>query len=406
MLRKTGGDIYTWEWNALMDCAGKRWRKTSMTDYKAALDIFHDMNASLRLPSESISSRDDDDPGRVPRRPSRYGAPDIVTYTTLISIAGRTKQPFAIDHALKLLRTSGVESNRMTHLAILNCYAQIGETTGVRATVRGMNEQGVDVGIDGINTCLWVHARSGRMDVARMIYRVLRNNCVQPSSSSQVDLSTEEGEDEDEDEDIAGTVRYLCEVEHLQVPPGLMPDEVTYTTMIQCLAYQGELIEALNVFVDMLNRPNLGTGKPPQKSKRCRPSMAVFRAIFLGFYRHSRRTDGDAKSTTSIGSSVRSPWSLENLELVFVAFLDLPNEVKPSERVLYWILAAFGRTSGNAPDKLRQVWEQLENKYGGGWGGRLERTRKAIYCSAVGNEGGSCSIPLYRDRVHTLPFDE
>ncbi|KAI6047044.1 hypothetical protein EDC04DRAFT_579690 [Pisolithus marmoratus] len=54
-LRRTGGRVYIWEWNTLIDCAGKQWRKTSIADYRAALDILNDMKTPPRLPEHPTS---------------------------------------------------------------------------------------------------------------------------------------------------------------------------------------------------------------------------------------------------------------------------------------------------------------------------------------------------------------
>jgi len=64
--------------------------------------------------------------------------------------------------------------------------------------------------------------------------------------------------------------------------------------------------------------------------------------------------------------------------------LQLPSLPKPTDRLIYWILAAFDKTSGNDAAKLREVWTKLEAKYGDGWGGRLEEIRKSIF--ALGDQ--------------------
>jgi len=138
----------------------------------------------------------------------------------------------------------------------------------------------------------------------------------------------------------------------------------------------------------MLSTPNREIRSPvdeaTQEPLRYQPSMAAFRGIFLGFARHARKPNEHVKEsfiTATLQPSALAAWNLETLQTVFNAFLELPEDAKPSERIIYWIIVAFGRTSGNDPGKLREVWAQLEDKYGGGWGGRLERIRKAIHLS-------------------------
>jgi len=101
-LHRSGGRIYLWEWNALLDCAGKRWRKCTLEDYRAAVEVFSKM--TTLQPSENTG--DDEKPAAEPD----FGQvqPDIITYTTLLYIAGRSLDPSAIHHASNLLRASGL----------------------------------------------------------------------------------------------------------------------------------------------------------------------------------------------------------------------------------------------------------------------------------------------------------
>lgn len=364
-LRRTGGRIFVWEWNALIDCAGKQWRKTSIADYRTALDIFNDMKTPPRLPEHPAS--DDTFSNSSPSQPSFSTTswspvkPDITTYTTLLSIAVRSKQDVAVRHASKLLRLSDCSPTRFTYLTLLSFYARTNQLSEVRSTLQKMKQQGVEVGMIGLNTCIWAFANNGRMDIACMIYRVLRYNVVRETGSMA--------------DDIAATARHLRDTEHLDIPPGFSPNRAVYTSMIQCSAYRGNMVQALHVFADMLSMPS-----------RHLPSMAAFRAIFLGFYRHGRRL-GPTKFTDGLTTQEQrhlpelSAWNLDNLTLVFKAFMDLPKGVKANGRLLYWIIVAFWRLSGNDPVVLRNVWEQLEGKYGRGWDGRLERIGRAIYSS-------------------------
>lgn len=360
-LRRTGGRVYIWEWNTLIDCAGKQWRKTSLTDYRAALDILNDMKTPPHLLDRSTS----DDPVIPFPRPSPQASwapvkPDATTYTVLLSIAVRSKQHAAIRHALKLLRLSGFSPTRYTHLIMLAFYARTNQLSEVRSTLRRMQQQGVEVSLVGLNTCIWAFSSNGRMDLAYLIYRVLRHN-VAPETGSKAD-------------EVAAAARYLKDTEWLDIPPNLIPNQAVYTSMIQCSAYQGNMVQALHVFADMLSMPS------PHP-----PSLAAFRAIFLGFYRHGRKL-GPANFTGNLTTREQhlpelSSWNLENLKLIFKAFMDLPEGYKLNGRIVYWIIVAFGRLSGNNPTVMHDVWEQLEGKYGRNWGGRLARVGRAIRSS-------------------------
>lgn len=111
-----------------------------------------------------------------------------------------------------------------------------------------------------------------------------------------------------------------------------------------------------------------------------KPSMAAFRGLFLGFARHGRDSEhSEMESVAALFPSVRGSWDLDALETVFAAFMQLPSHPKPTPRVIYWILVAFDKTSGRDTAKLREVWEALEDKYGGGWRGRLEDIRLSIF---------------------------
>jgi hypothetical protein len=44
-------------------------------------------------------------------------------------------------------------------------------------------------------------------------------------------------------------------------------------------------------------------------------------------------------------------------------FYELPADVMPSERLIYWGLVSFGKTSGNDAGKLHKVFLQLEQHW-------------------------------------------
>jgi hypothetical protein len=125
--------------------------------------------------------------------------------------------------------------------------------------------------------------------------------------------------------------------------------------------------------MDMLSSQNMESLPSRERPQNYVPTVAAFRTIFLGFTRH-----GKPPSSKRSTLQPESAWTLENLYALFKAFLQLPSDVRVSERVIYWILIAFGKTSGYDARKLRNVWAKLEARFGGGWGGRLERFRQKI----------------------------
>ncbi|KAG1820525.1 uncharacterized protein BJ212DRAFT_1575729 [Suillus subaureus] len=367
MLHRSGCRIYLWEWNALLDCAGKRWRKCSLEDYKAAVEVFNKMTTPW--PSDNPGG----DENLAAEPDLGYVQPDIITYTTLLSIAGRSLDPSAIRHASNLLRASGLPPNRITHLSLLYYYTRTKQLSGVRSTLQKMREQGFEPGLDGINACIWAYARNGHMDVASTIYRVLRHN-LQP----ELDVG---------EYDIEAAVKYLLDVEGIAIRDDIIPDEITYTSLIQAFAYHGQIMKALHVFVDMLSTPNREPKAPINQQtgehSLYQPTLAAFRGIFLGFARHAQKPLPLRTTPGSLSERLRpvqkNDWNLENLHQVFKAFMNLPADVMPSERLIFWILVSFGKASGNDTGKLRKVFVQLEQRFGGGWGGRLDVLRKNIF---------------------------
>ena len=372
-LKRAGGTVHTWEWNALIDCAGKGWRKTRLEDYRASLDVYEDMVA--QGPPEEDGH---DHPTTDQEESTAVAKPNIITYTTLLYIACRTLIPAAVRHAGGLLRLSGIRPNLITHLSMLRYFTRTSQLSGIRSTIMRIREQGFEMGVDGINACMTAFVRNSQMDIAATIYRVLRHHVVPEHDVGE--------------HDIDAAIRYLDVVEGIVVGENIMPDCVSYTIIIQGFAYQGDLIQALQVFTHMLSSPDIEPFAPlvPNKKGELQPAaypttLPVFRALFLGFARHSQlpvpKQDRDKLSTRlKLLAHAPSPWTLSNLEPIFKSFLDLPVGTRPSERTIYWILVAFAKTSGRDVQKMQKVWSLLINRFGGeGWGGRLERFRKRIH---------------------------
>lgn len=381
-LKKAGGTIQGWEWNALIDCAGKGWRKTRPEDYRAALEVYKDMT-SQKAPEGGGHDEQDDSEGNVSE--TGVAKPDVVTYTTLLYIACRTLMPSTVRHAGNLLKLSGIHPNQVTHLTMLRYYTRTHQISGVRSTIMRMREQGFELSIDGINACMTAFMHNSRMDVVSTIYRVLRHHVVPECSVGE--------------HDIRAAIHYLDVTEDIVIAENIIPDRVSYTIIIQGLAYHGDLIQALRIFTHMLSSPDIEPFAPrvPDENGELLPvnyptTLPVFRALFLGFARHAAPPVPKRKEE-KLSTRLRhlahppfsdSPWTLQNLNYLFMSFLELPMGTRPSERTIYWILVAFAKTSGNNADKLQEVWSQLEAHFDGQRGGRLEKFRKRIYGESPG----------------------
>lgn len=365
-IQRSGGTIQLFEWNALIDNAGKGWRKSLPEDFKLALDVFGDM-VSGRAPGASYSP-DEYPPTEFPSQPPEA---DIYTYTTLINIAARTLSGKAVKHAAELLQTSGLPPNRITHLSLLKYFTATRQMSGVRSTLHKLRQQGLELGLDGANACMMAYSYNDHVDVVMKIYRVLRHN-VSPEAYIGPD-------------DAESAARQL-EEECINIPKQMVPNEITYVQMVQIMAYHGNFSLTMNAFIDMLSTDNVEVGAPlvfhdngDLHPAPYSPTMAIFRAIFLGFARHGVHPLEDGPMSSRL-QSIR-PWVLEHLQSLFDTFLELPKHTKPGVSIYYWIMVAFAKTSGNDVELMRRTYDRLEKRFGarGGPGNRLTILKSKLF---------------------------
>ena len=374
----TGGQVRLWEWNALIELAGTGWRKTRVADFNASLHVYQDMIAN-QAPGTSLS----DDPFLPVHDPSLVASqrvtPDIVTYTTLLTIAARARNETLLRRAESELASSGLDPNRTTLLTYVRYYAELGQLSGVRTTLGRMRLSRFALGMDGTNLCLWAYGRNGRLDIAGLIYRILRHHLLLENPGLE-DPSKDRG-------DLEDAVRELCELEGITIGRRLKPDAVTYYALIQVYAYRGRLHEALTVFEHMMTSPQRITGRlvdvrvPVSAPLLPHPILPIFRALFLGFARHAV-LPGHSYSyayTAPHGERHSEEWTLAQLRTLFDHFIDLPQDARPNGRTVYWLLVAFAITSGYDRALLREVWERLAARYGGVWDGRVEVLRARVF---------------------------
>ena len=384
-IHSAGGETKIFEWNALIHQAGKGLRNTTAEDYANSISIFNDMVAR-RQPGSGITGDYMSDSGHEQGPPMQ---PDIFTYSTLLSIAANTLDGTVLHRAASLLRASGLPPNRITHLALLRFYTETKRLSGIRSTLFKMKQQGLELGIDGLNACMWAYSRNDRPDIVSVIYHVLRYN-----AAPELYL---------DNEDITETSRRLQLDECIEITPDLKPDEITFTIMVQAMAYHGNYLLAVQAFMDMLSSDTIVSDESGQpKSITYSPDLPAFRALFLGFCRHAKNPAGRQPEASSLlgsnyvrhgdrffDSSTYLPtsedeptWTLDNLTSIFDIFLSLPETMSPSGATFYWILAAFDKASGHNVELLREIWLALEQRFEGTYGlsgRRMQRIKKELF---------------------------
>lgn len=377
-IQNYGGDIQLHEWNALIDHAGRGYRTTLSQNFYHSLSIYCDMIYD-RPPGSGFLS---DDGFSFPREGDPYdlhfprnsaAEPDIYTYTTLINIAARTGDLALLHRTIALLKEAGLPPNRITHLTLLKFFTAKRELSGVRSTLARMREQNLDIGVDELNACMLAYSKCWRVDITIMIYRALRHNMVPEDYVGHDDITF-----------VQGHLRR----EGIFLPSDLWPNEVTFTSMIQMMAYHGNLLATLSVFSDMISTPNSEQGAPlilDEKGELQRalyaPTVSIFRAMFLGFCRHG--VSPTSPETSPLKSDPDEPeWNLETLQTIFEKFIQLPPDTKVTASIMFWIVGSFNKTSNRDVQLLRTIWLRVEDWFGPfryGPDHRLTRWRKRLF---------------------------
>jgi hypothetical protein len=371
-LHDAGGTVQRWQWNLLLDCAGKEgWRRPREEHFRAALALLAEMR------NNHVDAQDGDGDGGL----ARALVPDIYSYTTLIAHAARTGAPAAVRHAMQLLARAGLSPGVHAYTALLCFFARRGDLAGVRDTLFRMR-QAEEGGLEQVpfNAVLWAFAYNGRLDVARAMYRVV---CARLEEEELEEGQREQHEDEEEqrreEEELEAA---LAEREMVFIAHDVVPDAATYHVFIQAYAYHGDLRGCLEMLADMLSASTTTAVSTASH-------LTAFRAIFLGFARHGTTTTKPKPNARA--AWLPSEWTLPTLEALFVRFLELElsRETRPRETTLFWLVSAFARTSGNNADVLRGVFERVEGRFGYVWTssgaaggrGRLARIREKFISS-------------------------
>ncbi|KAA1465981.1 hypothetical protein DENSPDRAFT_763339, partial [Dentipellis sp. KUC8613] len=405
-LHRAGGHTKLWEWNLLIDSAGQGLRRTRPEDFEIALDVYEDMIAG-RGPGATFFNKkssgsageehEGEYAGEQPDGAARAASkskprPDIITYTTLLGIATRSRSKRAVRHASELLRASGLPPSLGCHMLMLQYFAAHGDLAGMRATLAKVREQGLALNVIAVNTCIWAFVTVKRLDVAGAIYRVLRHHVVPEPPDP----------DAEEEDSVQDVEEYLAARESLVVPKNMVPTPLTYHMLLQAYTYRGDFARSLEVFTDMLSLappppvPPPARPKVPFVTKPSHATLAAFRSLFHGFVRHARaepqhRHKHKQKQKQKQKSHQRShrlfpddapcdadldAWSARNLEALFAQFLGLRLDMRLGERLQFWIVMAFVKTTGGDTRRVRRVFQQLEERFGPCSGGRVLRLRE------------------------------
>lgn len=353
-IRDAGGTLYTWQWNALLHAAGDTQRRVRSLDYLASVRVLREW----REYAAELEEAQLHDPHHDELTTSGKGAPapepTICTYTTLLSIAARTRLPKLVAHALQLMRESSLTQDRLARLAVLPFYIYKRKFGPVRAIIRDFAEAGTDVGVDGVTAYIWALGRMGYVNEVEEVYATLKENvrCTQGGQGAQ-------------GQEMDGGARLLFG--DLLVFPEVVPNAVTYVSVVQILAFRGQLRRALEVYRDMLAHWQVLQDTEPEIEPL--PTHAIFRALFLGFVRHTRVSASEslALPPETQGHPKQAPdtvdWDLSTLSTLFSNFCAL-TEVPPNARMVYWILRSFMKTSDGNVEVIKTVWRTLEMTFG------------------------------------------
>jgi pentatricopeptide repeat protein len=452
-LQEAGGIVQRWEWNLLLDCAGKEgWRHPREEHFRAALAILDEMRAlggdgdpgsagatmtaMGTNASKNAKPRSDGNSAGAGPAPT----PDIYSYTILLAHAVRSRAPMAVRHAARLLLRAGLTPGVHAHTALLCFFARRGDLAGVRDTLfrlrRHMQDEDDDNGDSGsdgsdsgltqasFNAVLWAFAYNRRLDIARAMYRIVRARADIAAENGRHRSPSEVLEEREELEELEA----LTEREMIVIARDVVPDAVTYHTLIQAYAYQGDLRGCLETLSDMLSAPASSLyhyrderqakekgeeGKEEGQRRRFTASLTAFRAIFLGFARHGVDAASSPAPTITTTHTIHEDeekedlqWALPALEALFARFLDLPHDTPLREPTLFWLVSAFSRMSGHQDSDsdsnsdsessllLRSVFERVEARFGssalrltlgddGERRGRLARIREKVFSGSL-----------------------
>ncbi|ETW84458.1 hypothetical protein HETIRDRAFT_47433 [Heterobasidion irregulare TC 32-1] len=395
-LHREGGQVRLWQWNALINLAGQGWRRTRLENFTTAIGLYGDMvhgkapgTMFFSVDNDALEAREEEGAREDRTGPrARRIKPDIVTHSMLLDIAARTGSQQFMAQAAGMLEQSGLRPNVVSHTSMLGYFTRKRDLAGVRATLLKMRQQGIELNVVALNACIWAYAYNGRMDIAEGIYRVMRHRVY----------------GEEREESLDAVIEYLEQRESIVISSRIVPDKITYHTLMQGYAYHGDLVRCLRVFSEMLSTPNLEAaanryGRRPREPYTA--TVSAFRSIFLGFSRHARSPLPTTPVSPQLARLPRyqvyptldpGAWSLENFDQLFDSFLELPESVRVQEHLMWWVVMGCGRVSGNDAAKMVSVIERMERRYGKVRGTRLTELCADIYRAGCGDGDGGDTL--------------
>ncbi|KAF8192422.1 hypothetical protein BJ912DRAFT_1057793 [Pholiota molesta] len=313
-IKHCGGELKHWELNALIDLAGRGWRKTQPGVVAKQMEVLNDLLAG-RMPGVSEYAPE----GQQMLQGPAF-KPDVHTLTSLITVAARGGETATLRELAVLMSNCQITPNRVTYVAMLRYYVQKQDLAGLRATLQRMRQLDIDLGLEGLNACIDAYSRFQKLDVVLIIYRLLRHNVIPEEYRGE--------------NDVIEAAAKLGE-EFIFVEEDMLPDQITIPS-----GY-GTSPDS-DLFIDAEPSPVTFNSY----ASDFEPTIAVYRAIFLG------------------QSFKKDDWTLNNLRKIFSRFLLLPIDTRITQAHLWTILDAFGKTSDWNYDELRQVWVSIDERFG------------------------------------------
>ncbi|EUC66662.1 short-chain dehydrogenase/reductase, partial [Rhizoctonia solani AG-3 Rhs1AP] len=339
ILRAAGEPLRSWQWNSLADFAGRGFRNTTLEDYRAVVAVVQDMG----------------------KDPQAAFKPDVVTYNTLLAAATRTREHRAVQHALALMQASKVPPDRLSFLTLIPFYGRVGELPQARDTLQAMVKEGWEVGVDGLTAAIWAWGQSGghNLEVAMGIYHALRRNVWDGGVSDQPFPS----------KGVPDELNPVLNIPGLSppLPPSLIPNRITYTALIQCLCYHGDLVRALQIYRAYTSSPKEPSQELPTKRAYLseeETTVVIFRGFFIGFVRHCDGARSLSRRSRSLPPMLPPP----SYDLSF--FSHLPTQFKPvssseatvtstnTEDIIHEILKGNFQETTWRTDKLPNPWSR------------------------------------------------